>query len=336
MCVVLVGVCATFGQFPQAQRSRERLDQSIKASEDREHDRRLEAAATLPVPKKAVMNVDVQMVLSKTEHKTFAEAKAAEAKKIVDGEPVWMYVKFKGKLGDYVLTTRHPQDRERLRYTLYAEVAPRGDVTALHQVTLQFAKEDLAATEVKFNLAPGLFGRNRSIPVFLMTASGAKTGVWSNDIRLTNSLAVPRGLTDNLATAPVTLDLSAGGAKYRKMDDEYDSIIIRGTTDAAKMPIAGTFFDEDVRAAIAARLGDEGIKPIKLFFSGDDWMEFSSFGLQPKRVRKVFAAFTYRDGDACYYGVAEVVENYDFMESKYREAEIGLERDFAVACSYVE
>jgi hypothetical protein len=315
------------------QRSRERIDQSVKASEEREHDKRLEEESLLPVPKKAVMNVDVQMVLTKAEHKTFAEAKAAEVKKIVDGEPLWMHIKFKGKLGDYVLTTRDPDDPQKLRYTLYAEVAPRGDVTALNQVTIQFVKEDLAATEIKFNLAPGLFGRNRSIPVFLMTTGGAKSGVWNNEIRLTNTVATPRRLTDNLAGNPVTLDLSGGVTKYRKMGSEYDSVILRGTTDVAKMPVPGTFFSEDLKAKIASKLATENIKPEKVFFSGDDWQETASFGATSGRSRKVFATFTYREAESCFYGLAEIVESFDFMRSKFVDPEIKLQKNFPLQCT---
>ena len=334
--LILITTCiSAIGQFPQSQRVRERLDRSIKANDDLEHDRRLEESNALPVPKKAVMNVDVQMVLSKTDYKTFAEAKAAEAKKVVDGEPLWMYLKFKGKLGDYVLTTRNPQDPEKLRYTLFAEIAPRGDVTALHQVTLQFSKEDLPATELKFNLAPGLFGRNKSIPIYLMTSGNAKTGVWNNELRLTNTVAMPRGLTENLASTPVTLDLSGGLGKYRKMDTEYDSLILRGTTDVTKMPVPGTFFDEEVRSKVTARLAAENIKPTKVYFSGDDWQEYSSFGVTMKKQRKIFATFAYRDAESCFYGLAEVIESYDFLNAKYGEGEIKLQKDIKVPCTEV-
>ena len=334
LILVATGVSA-IGQFPQSRRVRERLDQSIRASEETEHDRRLEETNALPVPKKAVMNVDVQMVLSKNDHKTFAEAKAAEARKAVDGEPLWMYLKFKGKLGDYVLTTRNPEDPEKLRYTLFAEIAPRGDVTALHQVTLQFAKEDLPATELKFNLAPGLFGRNKSIPIYLMTSGSAKTGVWNNEVRVTNTLAMPRGLTDNLASTPVTLELSGGSVKYRKMDTEYDSLVLRGTTDVTKMPFPGTFFNEDLKTRVITRLAADNIKPVKVYFSGDDWQEYSSFGVTMKKYRKIFATFTYREAETCFYGVAEIIENYDFLNSKYGEGEIKLQKNIAVPCAEI-
>ena len=321
--------------FPQAERFRKRADQSIKDSNDREHDRRLEESSTLPVPKPAVMNVDVQAVLSKNEYKTFAEAKAGEARKIVDGEPLWLYVKFKSKLGDYVLTTYHPDDRERLRYTLFAEVAPRGDITALNQFSIQFTKEDLPAAELKINLAPGLFGRNRSIPVFLMTSGAAKAGVWNNEFRLTNTVAMPRPLTANLANIPVTLDFAGGPAKYKKMDAEYTSITLRGTTDLAKMPVAGTFFSEPIYSKISETLAAENIKPQKLYFSGEDWQEFGSFGLSMSKSRRVFATFTYRNAEQCFYGVAEVLENFDFMQSKFAEAEIKLQKDLPIPCTEV-
>ncbi len=321
--------------FPQRERYKRRVEQSIKTSEDRDHDRRLEESANLPVPKPAVMNVDVQVVLSKIDHKTFAEAKLAEAKKIVDGEPLWMYVKFKSKLGDYVLTTRHPDDPEKLRYTLFAEIGPSGDITAQSQYSIQFSKEDLPATELKISLAPGIFGRNKSIPVFLITSGAAKPGVWNNEFRLTNTIAMPRPLTSNLANVPVTLEFPGGAAKYKKMDSEYVSIILRGSADLAKMPIAGTFFNENLRLRLTEKLATENIKAEKIYFSGDDWQEFGSFGLSMSKSRRVFATFTYRQADQCFYGVADVTENYDFMLSKFGEAEIKLQKDLPIPCAEV-
>ena len=314
-------------------RQKQRMDRLIQAEQEREHDRRLEEEGRLPTPRPAVMNVDVQIALAKAELKTFAEAKAAEVKKIVDGEPLWLYVKFKTKLGDYVLTTRNPEDREKLRYTLYAEVGPRGDITALHQYSILFAKEDLALNEIKINLAPGMFGRNRSIPVFLMTSGGAKTGVWNNEFRLTNTVAMPRALTDNLASSPVTLDFSGGTSKYKKMNSEYDSIILRGTTDVAKMPVAGSYFSEALSGALTARLAADEIKPLKIYFSGDDWQEFASFGPPMTRSRKMFATFAYRRGETCFYGVAELIQAFDFMQSKYGDPEIKLQKDLPAQCA---
>lgn len=330
--IILFVACTGYAQIPQRDRYRERMDRSIKASEDAEHDRRLAESDKLPTPKKAVMNVDVQMVVTKAEYRSFAEARAAAAGKFLDGEPAWLFVRFNGKLGDYVLTTRDPDDPEKLLYTLFAELAPRGDVTALHQVTLRFAKEDLALPELKINLAPGSFGRNKSIPSFLQTAGEARSGVWNNEVRLTNNTTVPRDLTENLATAAVTLDLSSGGVRYRKMESEYDSMVIRGSTDPARLPVPGTFFNESLRSRIAARVEAEGIKPAKIYFSGDGWLESASFAVETRKSRKVFATVTYRSGEKCFYRLARVVEQYDFVRGKYGETQIALEEALPLAC----
>lgn len=335
LAVIFTGAIITPAQFVQAERFKKRVDQSIKASADREHDERLEAESALPVPKPAVTNVDVQAVLAKTEFKTFAEAKAAEAKKVLDGEPLWLYLKFKTRLGDYVLTTRNPDDREKLRYTLYAEIGPRGDVTALNQYAMQFAKEDLAATEIKIALSPALFGRNKSIPVFLMTSGSAKPGVWNNEFRLTNNISLPRPATSNLTVAPITLDLAGGVTKYKKLAAEYDSIILRGSNDLSRLPVAGTFFSEPIKTAIIEKLAAEKIVPLKIYFSGDDWQEFTSGGFTSTRTRKVFATFTYQSGEACMYGVAEVAEQYDFMQTKFGDPEITLQKDLPAQCTEV-
>ena len=332
LVTILSGV--SFGQINQINRKgMKRIEQSIRIAEEDERDRQLEEGGRLPTPKPAVMNVDVQLVLSKVDVKTFALAKAAEAKRITDGDPLWMYVKFKTKLGDYVITSRDPNDREKLHYTLYAEVAPRGDVGTLHQITIEFAKEDLAATELKIGLAPALFGRNKSMPLLLMMTGTTKSGVWNNEFRLTNNLTMPRNLTENLASAPIVLDLSGGSTKYRKMESEYDSIIIRGTTDVTKMPFAGSYFSNQLKTLLVDKLTAEKIAPLKVYFSGDEEQESASFTPAVKKERKVFATFTYRTGEECFYGVAEIVEPFDMAENKYGEPEISLQKDLPIACT---
>ena len=309
------------------------MDRSIQAENEKERIRREEQnGIAIPKPKAAVMNVDVQIVLSRVEYKTFAEAKPNAASRVADGEPLWLYVRFNGKLGDYVLTTLNPEDQTKLKYSLFAEVGPQGDVTALNQYLLQFTRDDLAASELKINLAPGLFGRNKSIPVFLKTAAGGKPGVWNNELRLANSPAVPRGVNDHLAKSAVTLDFSSGLAKYSKMAAQYDSIILRGTTDVAKMPIAGTFFSDPLKAQILNKLKSEGVTPVKFYFSGDDWTESAASTFNAKQIRKVFATYTYQKAKNCFYGVAEIVQIYDFMASKYGESTVNLQKDFPIQC----
>jgi hypothetical protein len=134
---------------------------------------------------------------------------------------------------------------------------------------------------------------------------------------------------------PITLDLSGGVAKYKKLASEYDSIILRGTTDVSKLPVAGTFFTEPVSSAIVAKLASEDITPTKIYFSGDEWQEFGSGGVMQTRARKVFATFTYRSGESCLYGVAEVVQKFDIMTSKFGDSEISIQKNLPAQCEDV-
>ncbi len=54
-----------------------------------------------------------------------------------------------------------------------------------------------------------------------------------------------------------------------------------------------------------------------------------------KRTRKVFATFTYRRAEQCYYGVAGIAENFDLMQGKFGEAEIDLQKDLPVPCTEI-
>ena len=332
--MTLLATVAVEAQLPQQERMKRRIEQSIRrADADRAaEESRQSEDGRLPEPKTAVMNVDVQMVVSKADLKTFDEAKKAEAKKVSDGDPLWLYVRFRSRLGDYVVTTRDPSDPEKLRYELFLEIAPRGDITALNQYSIKFTKDDLAANELKIALAPAVFGRNKSIPLFLISSSSSKNGVWNNEFRLTNSVAIPRGLADNLASAPVVLEFAGGPAKYKKMESEYDSIILRGTTDVTKLPVAGAFFNEELTSRIAARLERENIRSERIYFSGDDWEEYGVFQ-SPAKVRRIFATFVYRRGDRCHYGVAEVLQTRDRDQPTFGEPEIKLQKDLPAECA---
>jgi hypothetical protein len=330
--IIGVFVACGFGQIPQTKRRMDRLNRQIVVADDAEHDRKLDEEGRLPAPKPAVMNIDVQMVLSKADVKTFAEAKAAEAKRVVDGDPLWMYLKFKSKLGDYVLTTRDPEDPEKLVYTLYAEISPKGDIATLQQYSIQFAKEDLAANEVKMNLTSTNSGGNKWIPIILLMAETTKSGVWNNDLRLANNLIVPRSLSDNLASAPVVIDFSAGSSKYQKIGQDYVSLLLRGTSDITKMPAAGTYFSNDLKARITDRLAKENIQPLKIYFSGIHRHEFASSVPMAKKWRRVFATFTYHENEQCRYGLADITETFDFAKGAYAEPEIKLQKLSNIPC----
>lgn len=335
LILILAGFSSVSAQIERAERARQRIEQLRRADEERNNRRRegLDNASAIPKPRPAVMNVNVQTVLTKSEYKTFAEAKPNGVSRIADGDSLWLYAKFNGRLGDYVLTAPNTEDPGMLRYLLFVEIGPKDDVTTLNQYVLEFKKEDLAAQELKINLAPGLQGRNKSIPVFLMMSAAGRPGIWHNELRLTNTTAFPRALTDNLAKSAIMLDFSGGPAKYRAMEAVYDSVVLRGTTDVSRMPVAGSFFDEKLKSEIVARLRSESINPERFYFSGDRWSQYASFSPAIKKSRKVFAAFTYQKAEACFYGVATVTQEFDTMKSAYGETAITLQKDISIPCT---
>jgi hypothetical protein len=337
--MLIFATCLTASaQIERAERARQRMEQLRRAAEDERNRRRseeLDRLSAIPKPRPAVMNVNVQTVLAKSEYKTFGEAKPHAATHIADGDELWLYAKFNGKLGDYVLTIQDAEDPTDRRYLLWVEIGPKDDVTTLNQYVLEFRKEDLGAQELKINLAPGLPGRNKSIPVFLMMTAASKPGLWQNEIRLTNTIAFPRALTDNLAKSAVVLDLAGGPEKYRAMEEVYDSIFLRGTTDASRMPVPGSFYDEELRGEIVARLRAANITPVRVYFSGYGWSEYASFSPAATKSRKAFATFTYRKGEGCFYGLATVVQDFDAMKSAFGRSEITLQKDISIPCTQV-
>lgn len=318
-------------------------DRMIREAAERDRQRELARSAAIPKPKPAVVNVDVRAVFSRIEYKTFGEAQANAVDRIADGEPLWLYVKFRGKLGDYVFAEPISDEPGRFRYMLFTEIGPQGDVTALTRYVLRFDPSELTATELKINLAPGIFGPVRSIPVWLKTADSARPGVWHNEFRISNSPTVPRGTNEFVAKSAVILDLSGSHTKYRQMWADYDSIMLRGTPDPLKIPIAGSFYDHAVKKEVEAKLKASAIVPAKFYFSGNDWgqVAVSAFVLQDptysaRRERRVFATYTYQKFGSCLYGVAEVIQAYDETALKFLTSSIDLANDFPLQCGQLK
>ncbi len=298
------------------ERQQERLKQSERAAEiERKREAESSKGNTLPVPKKAVMNVDVQAVLANAEYKNFAEAKAKPATKVADGDDLWLYIKFNGKLGDYVRAVRDADGT--VAFQLYVEMAPQGDATTLNQYILTFSKEELLLPELKINLAPGLPGRNAATPLFIEVAATRPAGRWNTELRLTNSSAAPRAMSDNLATSAITLELPQGPSRYSAVRSGFTSMLIRGTTDATRLPKAGSFYDLPLEQEITKKLKAEGIEPARFYFASDAWIESGISVLNPEASRRVYATFTYRKGGVCHYGVAEAIQKYEPLKSAF-------------------
>jgi hypothetical protein len=338
LSLIAIFAVSAYSQFPQMRRAQERMDGLRKADEKRQKEQEAadNAAISLPKPKPAVLNVDVQAVLTTRDLKTFTEAKANAVKEISDGDPVWLNVKFNGKLGDYVRTVRDEENDGQLRYLLFAEVGPKGDITALSRYVLEFSKEELSASELKINLAPGLPGRNAASPVLIDVAGTRQPGVWNNEIRLANSTIMPRSAKDNLAITEIVLNFPRTYSKYPQVRSDFDSMMLRGTTDEAILPAPGGFYSLPVKTEIVRQLRSESIVPVKFYFASNNWLEYGQSTTHPGRTREVNAVFTYRTGTGCNYGVAKLKQTYDAMNDTFSSGTAEIRKGLPLACTELE
>ncbi len=325
----------TQGQIRQAQgktideRTQEKTEQIERTERER---RQLEASQGIPTPevKAAVMNVDVQMALTKLEYKNFTEAKPNIIKEITDGDDLWLYVKFNGKLDQYVF--RYTDTNARERFVLFVEYGPEGDTTARSHSILEFRKDELNLTELKMSLSPGRSGNNNSLAIFVKNAAASKPGRWSNELRITNNPALPRGFKDYLAKAAFVCDFTRGLTKYPKMPAVFESMVLRDSIDESKLPVVGKFDDVEVRGLIDQRLADDKIGATRVYFAGDRWLEYSDQPSSQRQFRTITGIFQYRVGPRCLYGTATVLQVYDQAADRYGNTIIAIRKDMATPC----
>jgi len=319
-------------QNEQMDRFRQRREQAIKAADDREKGKTGGAAPASGAAKVPVINVDVQMVLTRNEYPNFAAAKPNPAAKILDGESLWMYVRFSGKLANYVGEPETGEDGQP-RYRLYAEIGPTGDITALNRYVMIFREEDLGLTELKINLSPGLKGRNASIPLVLDRAGASNPGVWQNEIRLSNTTAEPRPITMNLASAPLTFELTKGPAGYKRIQAGYETVLVYGGTAAGAKPSSGRFESDRVKEEVATELKKRSMEVTELRFISDDWMDSFTSTPTRSRSRSVLALISYASEGKCFEGVARIRESFDDAAGQFGSASTEVKDSKPIACS---
>jgi hypothetical protein len=276
------------------------------------------------------MNVDVQMVVTNTERKNFADARTVAVAKVSDGDPLWLYVKFNGTLERYVFRTTTPEGADR--YILFFEMGRSGESTAKNHYIIDFEKADLSLTELKINLSPGAFGRLKAMPIFLRNAADLKTGIWKNEIRLTGKPELPRGQSEYLAKSPITYDFSKNVTKYPAILKNYESMVLRGSTDTGRIPPPGKFDNFSLRRDVITKLAAQGIRPSSVYFASDNWAEYSDSPSTVRQVRTVYAVFTYQSGGNCLYGIAEIDQNFDPGMNRYDTSEMTFQKDLPVPC----
>ena len=156
--------------------------------------------------------------------------------------------------------------------------------------------------------------------------------MWRNELRLTARPALPRGPGDYLAKTEITYDLSKGAGKYPGLLKNYQSMVVRGSTDTRLIPSPGKFSSAPLRNELTGKLSAAGIKPISVYFVGDGWMEYSDSPLSVRQTRTTYAVFTYKSGTNCLYGIAEITQTYDPATNGYGNTQMTLQKDLPAPC----
>ncbi len=330
---VLACAAAASAQFPQMRTIEERTQQkSEEVRRVEEEKRRLEGdpKTAAPVIKPSVMNVDVQLVLTKQEYKDFAAAKPFNVSRIVDGDPLWLYFKFNGKLGNWVYTMRNADGTER--YLFFVEFGPQGDVTAKSHQLIEFRKDELNMTEMKMSLVPGKAGNNKALEIFIKNIAASKPGLWNNELRVSRNEGFPRGTNDYLAKIGFTCDFSKGISKYPAMLPAYRSMVLRDSLDERVLPIEGKLDDTLARASLAGKLAEAGIVPSRMYFAADNWLEYSDRPISVRQYRKVTGVFLYQKDGTCFYGTGDIVQPFDPMNNAFADSAVTIGKPILTAC----
>jgi hypothetical protein len=109
-------------------------------------------------------------------------------------------------------------------------------------------------------------------------------------------------------------------------------MVLRDTTDEARLPIEGIFDNTLARTDLVTRLAGEGIVPARVYFAGDNWLEYSDMPMSVRQYRTVTGVFQYRKGSSCLYGTADITQPYDPMNDRFGESKIELRKDIATPC----
>lgn len=333
--LMVFGSVSAFAQIEQSKRQRQRVEQMIKADEERQAEERLRRGDMEPIPprpKPARMNIDVQSVIATEDVATFAQAKLKETKKIVDGQPLWLYVKFNGKLGDYVYAVNDRNNRGKFKYMLFVEVGPQNGITSHSQYLMHFTEDELKQTEIKLNLTSGTPGHNRSMPVLLRAAAAAKKGLWNNELRISNTSTFPRTMMDHVAKSPITFAFAQDPAKYGQLNAAYDSMVMRGSTDTRVLPLRSQFYNEQFGGELRSRLTSKGIDPQEIYFFSDGWVSFLPSKMTSAIGDKLTGVFTYKKGEQCFYGITDISRVYDNEKMAFNEAEYKETLDIKTEC----
>lgn len=281
----------------------------------------------------------IKMVVTKKAYANFEQAAPHSINEVTDGDSLWLYIKSTKPFKELVDTRRMPQEDGSVlkSQTLMLRLGPNdnsgpyNDYCSLCFGTGKECKYDdrvdpaaLESNELRLSLTR--FDPKGSSRVVLSTVGAGMPGNWDNQIRL-----YLNGQEKPAAVVRVNCKVEDGIAKYKKMWLTYKDLQSKGDEGTNELPEQVDYTDAGLRSAILQKVKQKGITAARFFFTKDGWTEIEESSVS--RYRYITAAFTYKKGAKCMYGLAYVRQEYAFGSATFGPSSISFSTlDSPLAC----
>lgn len=287
----------------------------------------------------SVQSSGVKMLVTKKRYANFEQATPFAINEVSDGDSLWLYIKSTKPFKELVDTRRMPQEDGSVlkSQTLMLRLGPNdtsgpyNDYCSLCFGTGKECKYDdrvdpaaLESNEVRLSLTR--FDPKGSSRVVLSTVGAGMPGNWDNQIRL-----YLNGQEKPAAVVRLNCKVEDGIAKYKKMWLTYKDLQSKGDEGTNELPEQVDYTDAGLRSAILQKTKQKGISIVRFFFTQNGWTEIEESSIS--RYRYVTAAFTYKKGTKCMYGLAYVRQEYALGSATFGPSSISFQAlDSPLAC----
>ncbi len=285
----------------------------------------------------AQSDLKVQMILTKKYVSSFEEAQKNATDEIVDGDPLWLYIKSNKPFKEFATVRRISQsDGSVLKYySLLLKLGPNSDWAPYNDNCVlcfgngkecanldRVSPEMLDKSEMILNLTT--YDSKGSSKVMLSTVGNGMPGNWDNQVRLYVN-------DDLVAKARLNCKVEDGIAKYKQMWATYKDKLAKGDENSNELPKSGSFVNASIQGQVMQFMKQRGITPTKVYFTQNNWTEVDESSID--RHRYITAVVTYQKSGKCFFSIVQVRQNYSFSATKYGNSNLNLQdKDMPVRC----
>jgi hypothetical protein len=298
-------------------------------------ERNADRGEEMPAPRESVEEtLPATIVFTAREHASFAEAGAAAVTRVMDGDPLWMYLRLSGPLTTYLHSDPNNRDhdgtaRKFILLGIGAKETPHVDYMVCNLIP---TPEETASGELRVSLSPGNVRKGPSLTCFLEIAAGFEPRLRELEIRLYSKVGDERKV---IGRGAITLDLANGKTEYTHLLTDFRKRISKGAPNLNAIPRKGTFKDPTWMGRALVDIQAKGIHPSKIYYTSDDWHVQFKKGTDQRERRSLHGVYTYECQGRCFYGVFEVIQNWSEQRGQFIETHVNLPNSLPVACNYI-